>query len=139
MTNQKEFNANHIKIARINRAVKYALNLNILDGSENIYMTMEQVDALAKERPESYLKTLEWISDMLKQPDFVGKREQGRRIAYIKEYYNNLTKKFEKVVVSVIKDCDHRQVEWWYATCDGSAIIHDTGIDEFYRVEGARR
>lgn len=138
MTRQEEFNANHIKVAYVSRDAQYALNLIIL-GNNGIYMTMQQVDDLAKQYPESYLKSLEWIREIILKADFVGKYEEGHRIVYVKRFYNDLTKKFYDAVVSAKKNTDHWDIEWWYSTTDSDIIIRDTKVDKFVRLERGKR
>lgn len=134
MTHQEQFNSTHIKLAKVTKNVQKALNIIILDKSDGIYMDDDQINALAKQYPESYLSRMEWLSNILKRPDFVGKSEEGRRIVYVKEFYNTTTKKFCKVVISVIKNFDHRQIEWWQ-TSNGEGIGHGcSNVDLFYRV-----
>ena len=59
-----------IKVGRIARAIERALDIS-LTGEVAIYMKEEEINAMAAKRPSSYLKQLEEIGSILKNPDFV--------------------------------------------------------------------
>lgn len=59
-----------IKVGRIARAIERALGLS-LTGEVAIYMSAQEVDALAAKRPSTYLRQLEEVGSIIKNPDFV--------------------------------------------------------------------
>ena len=87
-----------IKIGRVNRGVERVLGL-ALASDVSVWMKEEDLNRLAKEKPDSYLKTIEGIQDILKVPDFVSYDDAEDCLFYVKEFFHN--GRFRKVLVVV--------------------------------------
>ncbi|MBO4540870.1 MAG: hypothetical protein J5736_02730 [Bacilli bacterium] len=85
-----------IKIGRVNRGVEKALRLS-LASDVSVWMKEEDLNKLAKEKPETYLKTIEGIQEILKCPDFVSYRDEEDALFYVKDFFRN--GRFRKVLV----------------------------------------
>ncbi len=87
-----------IKISRVNRGVEKALHL-ALPNDVNIWMKEEDLNQMARDIPEGYLRRIEGIQEILKVPDFVGYSDEEDRLIYVKEFFNN--GRFKKAAVSI--------------------------------------
>ena len=78
-------NQEPIKVGRIARAIERALGLS-LTGEVAIYMSAADVDALASKRPGTYLKQLEEVGSILKNPEFVCFDQASETFSYTRSY-----------------------------------------------------
>ncbi len=76
----------NIKVGRIARSTERALGLS-LTGEVSIYMTNATLDELARKKPQSYLRFLREITEILKNPDFVSFDQVHEQFVYQKQYY----------------------------------------------------
>lgn len=74
-----------IKVGRIARAIERALGLS-LTGEVAIYMRDKDLNALAAKRPTSYLRQIEEIGAILKNPDFVCFASETEEFSFVKGY-----------------------------------------------------
>ena len=105
-----------IRIGRISRAMERALGLS-LPSDVNIYMTGKDLDALAKKRPDSYLKAVSEIAFICKQPDFVSFDEAKQRFYFLRLYFKNEV--FSAVWITV--SLQGSPQKWRYETIGSSA------------------
>ena len=92
-----EENANgDLLIGRINRKEEKALGLS-LTSSVLVYISEDDLDRMAANRPDRYLSDLEQIKTIIKEPDYVLYREDAEQFYFLKEYLKN--HEFRKVLV----------------------------------------
>ena len=87
-----------IKIGRIARPIERALNIS-LTGEVSIYMSSSDLDAIAQKRPNSYLKYLEELGAILKNPDFVSFCADHEEMAFVKAYFQDGGFSFVKLTI----------------------------------------
>ena len=66
----KSINNQSIKIGKISKKMEEAFNLAFASDI-NVYIRPAFLDALATRRPESYLKTIEEMKSIIKNPDII--------------------------------------------------------------------
>ena len=66
----KSINNQSIKIGKISKKMEEAFNLAFASDI-NVYIRPAFLDALAARRPESYLKTIEEMKSIIKNPDII--------------------------------------------------------------------
>ena len=76
----------NIKVGRIARSTERALGLS-LTGEVSIYITNAELDELARKKPNSYLRFLREITEILKNPDFVSFDQVHEEFVYQKQYF----------------------------------------------------
>ena len=74
-----------IKVGRIARAIERALGLS-LTGEVAIYMRDKDLNKLARKRPTSYLRQIEEIGVIIKNPDFVCFSTENEEFVFAKGY-----------------------------------------------------
>ena len=91
-----------LKLGRISRKVEKALGLSLV-CDVNIYLPQPQLDQLAASRPHDYLKRLDEISGICRDPDYVRYDESNDTFIYLKEYIK------DGVFLKVAVDLTHAQ------------------------------
>ena len=87
-----------VKIGRVNRGVERALHL-ALPNDVSVWMREETLNRMAEELPDAYLRRIEGIQDLIKNPDFVAYDDEKDQLVYWKQFYSK--KKFRPIVVVV--------------------------------------
>lgn len=77
-----------IKIGRIARPSERALGIS-LTGEVSIYMAPEDLDAIARKRPNDYLAFLEEISKIIHDPDYVAFEAEQEKLVYAKDFFKD--------------------------------------------------
>ena len=77
-----------IKVGRIARSTERALGLS-LTGEVAIYIGEKDLDDLAARMPNTYLKFLHEVTEILKNPDFVSFDAKNEQFAYTKFYFKD--------------------------------------------------
>lgn len=95
-----------LKLGRISRKVEKALGLSLV-CDVNIYLPQPQLDQLAASRPHDYLKRLDEISGICRDPDYVRYDESNDTFIYLKEYIKDGV--FLKVAVDLTHEGDPKR------------------------------
>ena len=74
-----------IRIGRISRAVERGLRIS-LTGDVTVYLPSNEADTLAKAHPNTYLRLIEGITEIIRSPDFVHFDAEQRQMNFIRFY-----------------------------------------------------
>lgn len=74
---------NDIKVGRISSRVERTLGISIVKDVE-VYMLEQKLDEFAKAYPKDYLRKIDCVTTVLRQPDFVAMSHDNGAIAFIR-------------------------------------------------------
>ena len=77
-----------IKIGRISVAAEKAVGISLTSGVA-IYMEEKVLNALAETHPSTYLKVIDEIAKITKNPDFVHYEERGDAFEFVRFYFKS--------------------------------------------------
>ena len=120
-----------IKVGRIARSTERALGLS-LTGEVSIYISASELDAIARRMPNGYLRFLQEVTSILKNPDFVSFDGQKEEFAYMRFYFKNGS--FSALYLYVGRG---EEVGKWYfkrcLRCNKALLPNELADREFYR------
>jgi hypothetical protein len=120
-----------LKLGRVSKRIEKAVG-ETFDADVSVYMGKDSLNEFARKYPESYLRKIEAMADLLKRPDYAAYDAEGKDLFLIKEYIREGS--FRKVVMRL-----HRGERWEYASLGVLGDLEGRRIDASFglkRVEG---
>ncbi len=120
-----------IKVGRIARSTERALGLS-LTGEVSIYIAETELDAIARKMPTGYLRFLQEVTSILKNPDFVCFDQKKEEFAYMRFYFKGGS--FSSLYLYVGRG--QEVGKWYFKRCvrhNKATLPDDLAGKEFYR------
>jgi len=110
-----------VRLGKVSKSVEKALGIPFTTGN-SVYLLNEDADALAKKRPKHYLREIEEMSEILKNPDWVTfVKEEG--IFYVKEYIKD--GRFRHVLLHLKQKGRPKKWSYYELICPSEEVLRD--------------